>query len=263
MYTCEKCNKIFKFPYLLKRHQDKKNDCGIPTCDKCGKTFTRPFGLKKHLKRKKDCETITMVIDKSTNIGKVDTSGDHNNLHIGDVKNITNNITNNITQNINIRPFGKENTSYITPDMMKKIEWSEALPVLLFKLKNLDPKHPENHNVTISNYREKIGLVKTRDGWKKDDLDTIVRDIFNYQEYDIDLYFKEQYDEKRHLNVKTQNIARVLNSLATYLEDDYMDDDIKIMSNKIIKELMNTKKMVLESKRKFDRKEKILSPSKP
>lgn len=236
---CEKCNREFLYKSRYEQHLKRKTDCSKPTCDKCGKQFSRPYSLKIHLKRKTDCTPMA----KNIMIGNI--IGDHNKVHIGD----------KITQNIIIRPFGCENIDFITDEMMEKIEWSEALPVLLFRMKNCDPAHPENHNVTISNIREKIGMIKTKDGWRKEDLDVIIRDIFNYQDYHIDMYFTRRYGEVRHLNAKTENIAKTLNILSDFLENDVATDNIKMMKRKLLKELINNKGTVLTSKRKYDRRD--------
>jgi hypothetical protein len=241
-YRCEKCFKEFSYKSYYERHLKKKLDCSKPTCEKCGKQFNRPFGLRQHLMRKTSCVPDTVKNMMSGNI-----IGDHNNVHIGDK------IT--INQKVIIRPFGCENIDFITDEMIEKIEWSESFPVLLFRMKNCDPEHPENHNVTISNIREKIGMIKTKDGWRKEDLDVIIRDIFNYQDYHIDMYFTRRYGEDRHLNLKTENIAKILNTLSDFLENDVATIDIKIMKRKLLKELINNKGIVLNSKRKYDRKD--------
>lgn len=252
-HTCDICNKDFKKKWMLERHQKRKFTCAPPVCNRCGRKFSQQNLLQRHMKRKIPCPLIEINVNKTNNVS---IDGNNNNPIIDSYNTINNNIT-HVHNHITIMPFGKEKCYDLSKSIIDEYEAYASLPVILFKNKNLNAKHPENHNVTISNLREKIGMVKTKDGWKKEDLDVIVRDILNYQEFDIYTHFKEKYDEKRNVNHKTENLAKVLNSLAGYLEDDYQDDDIKNMMKSIVKELINAKEMVLTTKRRFDRRRRI------
>jgi len=101
----------------------------------------------------------------------------------------TNNNTNHIeTQNINIiniNAFGNENTDYIDDhvilDCIGRVY--KSIPSLLEKI-HFDPKHPENHNIKITNkklpYASVMGNNKK---WKtvdrKDAIDTMVTNSYN------------------------------------------------------------------------------------
>ena len=109
--------------------------------------------------------------------------------HAGGGTTNTNNNTNNIeTQNINIiniNAFGNENTDYIDDkailDCIGRVY--RSIPSLLEKI-HFDPKHPENHNIKITNkklpYASVMGNNKK---WKtvdrKDAIDTMVTNSYN------------------------------------------------------------------------------------
>lgn len=215
-HKCEICNKIFKFRSRLVQHLKRKFSCSNEslTCNKCGKIFSRIDSLKRHLKKKFDCTPISPPIQMSiTKDESIKIDGDYNSINSNNTTNITNNITNNIT----IKPFGRE--CAISMEEIDKIAGYAALPVMMFRMKNANPEHPENHNVTYSNKREKMGLIKRKGGWKKEPIEEIHRDILNYQEYDIDVYYNERYNGDQSIDQKSMNLHRILTSLAQYMSD--------------------------------------------
>ena len=110
-----------------------------------------------------------------------------------------NNSNNNIeTQvNININAFGNENTEYLDDkailDCIGRVY--KSIPSLVEKI-HFDPKHPENHNIKITNkklpYASVMGNNKK---WKtvdrKDAIDTMVNNSYNI----LDDKFKENKDK--------------------------------------------------------------------
>ena len=110
----------------------------------------------------------------------------------------TNNNNNIETQvNININAFGNENTEYLDEkailDCIGRVY--KSIPSLVEKI-HFDPKHPENHNIKITNkklpYASVMGNNKK---WKtvdrKDAIDTMVNNSYNI----LDDKFKENKDK--------------------------------------------------------------------
>jgi hypothetical protein len=101
----------------------------------------------------------------------------------------TNNNTNNIeTQNINIiniNAFGNENTDYIDDKAILACigRVYKSIPSLLERI-HFDPKHPENHNIKITNKKLPYASVMgNNQKWKtvdrKDAIETMVLNGYN------------------------------------------------------------------------------------
>jgi hypothetical protein len=103
--------------------------------------------------------------------------------------------TQNIT--ININAFGNENTDYLDDkDIIACIgRVYKSIPSLLEKI-HFDPKHPENHNIKITNKKLPYASVMgNNQKWKtvdrKDAIDTMVNNSYNI----LDDKFKENKDK--------------------------------------------------------------------
>ena len=112
--------------------------------------------------------------------------------------------TNNVT-NININAFGNENTDYIDEKVILSCidRVYKSIPSLLAKI-HFDPKHPENHNIKITNkklpYASVMGNNKK---WKtvdrKDAIDTMVQNGFNMLD-DTYVDNKEKFTSSKQQN---------------------------------------------------------------
>ena len=107
--------------------------------------------------------------------------------HAGTTNHNTTNNNNIETQNINIiiNSFGKENTDYIDNKSfvacISKVY--KSIPCLLEKI-HFDPKHPENHNIKITNKKLPYASVMgNNQKWKtvdrKDAIETMVLNGYN------------------------------------------------------------------------------------
>ena len=103
--------------------------------------------------------------------------------------------TQNIT--ININAFGNENTDYIDDKAILACisKVYKSIPSLLEKI-HFDPKHPENHNIKITNKKLPYASVMgNNQKWKtvdrKDAIDTMVNNSYNI----LDDKFKENKDK--------------------------------------------------------------------
>lgn len=126
---------------------------------------------------------------------------------------ITNNNTNsnntNIdTQNnnvtININAFGNENLDYITDKVIVKCigRVYNSIPILIEKI-HFDPKHPENHNIKITNRKLPYASVMTENNkWKTMDKNDAI-DKMVVQGYD--LLDTKYEDNKKHIQPYIQD----------------------------------------------------------
>ena len=98
----------------------------------------------------------------------------------------TNNINNNNNITININAFGKENLEYIdVPAIVECIDRVyKSIPAVLEKI-HFDPKHPENHNIRITNKKlPYASIMDNNSKWKtvdrKDAIESMVYSGYNF-----------------------------------------------------------------------------------
>lgn len=118
--------------------------------------------------------------------------------------NTTNNIENQNIENmtININAFGNENLDYITDQVIIKCVGRiyNSIPVLIEKI-HFDPKHPENHNIKITNRKLPYASVMTKSKkWKimdkNDAIETMMDKSFNM----LEMSYEENKDEMSEFN---------------------------------------------------------------
>ena len=214
-FYCNDCKTSYARKYLLSQHLKSrkhttriKHDASLCSCD-CGKSYTHKNSLEYH---KKNCDfkstalpvrnnsptatemlletmqhkldvyekereemkaQIALLLDKhasSTRVSVQTTS--------------TTNIENQHI-NININSFGNENTDYIdNKSFLASIsKVYKSIPSLLEKI-HFDPKHPENHNIKITNKKLPYASVMgNNQRWKtvdrKDAIETMVLNGYN------------------------------------------------------------------------------------
>ena len=151
---------------VLQRLQDEQNELRekLITCEKEKEEYA-----KQHEEMKAQ---IAMLLDKHS----TSTTNSHNNTN-------SHNTHQNIT--ININAFGNENTDYLDDKALLSCidRVYKSIPCLLEKL-HFDPKHPENHNIKITNkklpYASVMGNNKK---WKtvdrKDAIESMVQKGYN------------------------------------------------------------------------------------
>ena len=113
-------------------------------------------------------------------------------------KNITNNDTNNnnninngIVAHINLIGYGKEDLSKIDKnEIIKAIQQGFNSTIKLTETLHFNPKHPEYHNIYITNMKDKYAIMYDGKDWnltmKYDLINKIYDDKKNYIEENID-----------------------------------------------------------------------------
>ena len=87
-------------------------------------------------------------------------------------------------QNITINNYGKENIDYLTNNYLTGLIYKPFDSVqCLLKTIHFNPKHPENHNIKISNKKQKYANVYNSGSWefekKKDVIENILDNGYN------------------------------------------------------------------------------------
>jgi hypothetical protein len=163
-------------------------------CSFCSKTFTRKDNLRVHINQY--CKTIDKYDEYSDDeddisyeesiqdnsiienlktqllLERVNRERDQeiiNDLRkqVGTLIEKVGDTYNTNTYNIVINPFGKENTSYITKDYIKKIINEgpyDSIPKLLEYI-HFNPKHKENHNIKITNKKQPYAQIYDGKNW--------------------------------------------------------------------------------------------------
>jgi len=146
---------------------------------------------------------------------------------------IDNQTNNNIT--ININAFGNENTEYIDEKAILACisRVYNSIPTLLQKI-HFDPKHPENHNIKITNKKLPYASVMGNNRkWKtvdrKDAIEKMVQNGFNILD--------EQYSENKDKlsTTKQQNFEGFLSKFE--IEDKEV---MKLIKNEVDMMVLNT-----------------------
>jgi hypothetical protein len=224
-YECNYCQKLFNRPYHLKRHEN--------ICKKKNNTDSIQNNLldffKEQMQEMKEAHQKDREEWKQE---KTEMRHEIENL-LERVGNVTNTI-NIKEQNIILNNYGHENLDYISRNYMNnlfKIPFG-ALPKLLTHI-HFNPKHPENHNIKITNKKLPYASVWEGNKWtvkdKKQVIDnmvdkgyTLIDDQFTTEEQGLDEYQKKKYknfrnqfdnpDKKLHKSLRKDTEIIVLNN---------------------------------------------------
>tara|TARA_B100002019_G_C21252219_1_gene591778 strand:+ start:601 stop:1533 length:933 start_codon:yes stop_codon:yes gene_type:complete len=190
-YICKFCNKGYTRIDSLNRHKnyyckEKKNiSSQVQILMQNIVIMQQEMELIKKQNKEKD-----KLIDKLLKNNKP-------NLNKGVINNAKQQINNN---NLTINNFGSENIDYITAKVFYKLLNTpyNAIPKLI-ELKHFNPKHPENHNVKITNIHDKYAKIYKDKKWiiqhKTDVLETMIDNGFADLEEFKDLN-EEEFTDK-------------------------------------------------------------------
>jgi len=168
-------------------------------CKFCKQSYSKNSNLHRHLKK---CSTVdlsdnTKVINYINELEKENKQIKKklrkvvekliDNCCVTNINNNSNNNTINMQQNIIINSYGKENLDYLTKNYLTGLVYKPFDSVqCLLKTIHFNPKHPENHNIKISNKKEKYANVYNSGNWefknKKEVIENIVDNGYNIME---------------------------------------------------------------------------------
>jgi len=174
MFQCITCKKKFSHSSTLYNHKSKCKVISETTILKDEMTRMREEYEKDREEMKAQ---IAMLLDKQ--VGNTTTNSNNNN-----------NNNNNIT--ININAFGDENKEYIDDNFILQCidRVYKSIPELLQKI-HFDPKHPENHNIKITNKKlPYASIMGNNKKWRTIDRKDAIEKMVN-NGYDI---LDEQYE---------------------------------------------------------------------
>ena len=240
-FFCNDCKTSYARKYLLSQHlisrkhlKRTENSPSLFLCD-CGKSYIQKKSLEYH---KKSCvvktatqSMISVTTPKALNATEILLETLQQKLDVyekereemktqiaklldkhAEVHTTTNNSNNTISNNIetqhitiNINAFGNENVDYIDDKAILACigRVYKSIPSILEKI-HFDPKHPENHNIKITNKKLPYASVMgDNQKWKtvdrKDAIETMVLNGYNL----LDEKYTENKDKLP--TVKQQN----------------------------------------------------------
>ena len=217
-------------------------------CEFCKKSFNRNWHLSRHLnncKKKKENENekdkkIEELI-KNQEIMKEQMKEMVEKLLINNSGNTTtnNNTTNNTTNNhntihntININNYGNENIKYLRKDYLNNLLQGAftAIPKLIEKI-HFNPKHPENHNIKITNKKEPYVKVRKNDKWEFQDKKEILENLVDEKYYILEEHYAE-VEENEDIPEKTKNVMGKFRD--KFIDDKELHKDLQKKSEMII-----------------------------
>lgn len=170
---CSHCNKILSCYRSKWRHEktckQKKENDKIILIEERNKILQEQLD-----KRDEQINELLKLLEKQIK------NNSKPNLNKGVINNAKQQINNN---NLTINNFGSENIDYITAKVFYKLLNTpyNAIPKLI-ELKHFNPKHPENHNVKITNIHDKYAKIYKDKKWiiqhKTDVLETMIDNGF-------------------------------------------------------------------------------------
>jgi hypothetical protein len=192
-------------------------------CPNCKKTFSCRQAKYKHLKYncnilklteepsndslndktelQQNYDTLVIQVEKLMNEVAVLKTKTINNIS-NKTKNKTNNINKGIVNNIVINNYGSENIDYITFNkFVKLLETPLSAISKLIELKHFNEKHPENHNIKITNIHDKFAKIYKDKKWLVSNKKDIIQDLVENGYADFE-EFKDLNEEELTNKIK-------------------------------------------------------------
>ena len=171
-HACPTCYKSYTRKVTLNAHilKCKKVQSALE-CDKCHRVFNTQSTLAMHRRRcdgpetspSNDAGSSTSSTSMVQNIQNTNVSNSHN-----ITTNSNNTVTNNIAGDVNyINNFGFENKEYIAIEFIRQClnQGSYGISPMIDKI-YFDPEHPENHNVSLESFKNRLVKVVQEKQWQ-------------------------------------------------------------------------------------------------
>ena len=178
-YICKYCDKNFSRSDALKRHMESRCKNKQKITDQIEQLMEMVISMKEEmLEKDKQINNLKKKLSKQDE--KLNVNNGTINTASGDI---------NTTNNIQINNYGSENIDYITDKVFKKLLTKPMSAITrLIELKHFHPKHPENHNIKITNIHDKFAKIYKDKKWlikhKKDVVEDLVENGYaDFEEF--------------------------------------------------------------------------------
>jgi hypothetical protein len=153
------------------------------------------------------------------------------------ITNNTQNINNGIVAHINLIGYGKEDLSKINKkEIIKAIQSGFDSTIRLTKTLHFNPKHPEYHNVYITNVKDKYAMMFDGKDWNLTMKDELINKIYD----DKKNYIEENLDDF----IDSLSVSRK-KALERWIATDDDDDKIIKIKNDIKLLLYNKRNLIM------------------
>jgi hypothetical protein len=195
-YECPRCGYSTEKKTNMKNHINRKNMCKpvlndnnlkkykeqllsnkSNVCKSCNKEFTRIDNRKRHEKSCQERIENDRIKELEEQIKQL--KGEKTPV----INNTTNNTTNNNTFNIVILPYREPDVSHLTDhDYYNSIDKCIMAVPLLIKKIHFNKDKPENHNIFISNFKNKYAMIHDGEKWLTEEEDDVIDDLIEQNE---------------------------------------------------------------------------------
>ena len=160
------------------------NDKITHSCIFCKKSYSTNSHMRRHMrscseKIKADVNKDAIILSQKNQLEDQMKQMDEMKKEIGKLLDkVGNNNNNNNNNTITINCYGKENIDYITGEYLQylaQIPYA-SIPKLI-EAKHFHPKHPENHNVKITNRKQGYASVLINNKWELRDKKGVIDDM--------------------------------------------------------------------------------------
>ncbi len=223
-FTCSICNYKSELKSNVKNHiKNQKTPCGegiheiieisvIIKCEYCEKNYKSRPSLRRHLKSckmKKSTEAQQKIAELEAKLAEKPQPQ------------TVNNYTTYIQVNVNC--YSETSFEHLTDR-----QYQRAVKRMIYSVPQMiqdvhfDPKVPENHNIYISNIKNKYAMVWDGNKWCSKPQDQVINQLINDQEYAIEDWLGEgdnfpkemqkfnEYLEKKEQSQKSDEIKDVI-----------------------------------------------------
>jgi len=282
LYKCDICYKQFRDKYDLSRHKNRKFSCSktIPVhteiyqqkcktvyelnnnsnldrtdncekvkhvCNWCNNSFSQKSSLNRHLKsrckvkknndKEKEDIYIKLLEENKKLVKKVKNLEKNKQI-------INNNTINNTTNNIKLVSFGDEDLDTIPQDIIKQVlnYGFKSVPIFT-KYLHFNKNKPENHNIYISNLKNKLIMVYKKNDWNLTDQDDILGKLIDFKTD----FLAEKFDK-----YKDDLPDSTLRKFDRFLDEQYDDDVINDIKEELKLLLYNNRKLPLNTKKQLE-----------
>ena len=235
-FKCKYCDRTFKHQSSLSKHikySCKKND------DEDLKELVRLLNLQLKEQQENSKNQISMMqkqinlLTKKLQIQKITNSNNTTNI------NNHNTMNNNQVYNIQLLNFNNTDYSHLTDkDYIKCInDVNHCIKSLICKV-HFDPAKPENHNIYISNLKNKYVMMYRNNNWDVVDRKKTIDDMYDYNQLAIEEWY-DQYKDK---------YPKIVKSFERYLSNISQDDTLNDVKELITQLLYNKRHIIIKKK---------------
>ena len=256
-YKCNGCDKQFVNKQCIDYHNTRavcKNKISDHLCKFCGHRFTTKTSLYRHIRisckvkkrnEKEKNEIYERLLKLEEENGKLKEEMMQMKKEIKYTKkktiiNTNNGMINNGTiNNITLVAYGNEDISKLDKsDILKALRSGYHSTIKLTETIHFNPKHPEYHNVYITNMKDRYAMIYDGINWTLTIKNNLINKIYDDKKNYIEDNLEEFVDS---LSVSQKN------ALERWLDVDDCDDKIHDIKERIKLLLYNSKHIPIET----------------